>query len=86
MQFTMPKKLCGTLLLSSLMSCAHATTETAPRTIHDFCLIGAPLTYSQPHGTDTETAANSYDTPETIKQIIDFDLKYEVTCPKEKPQ
>jgi hypothetical protein len=70
------------------MSCAHATTETV-RTVHDFCLIGAPITFSERHGTQVETAANSYDSDETVKQVKDHDLKWETTCPtkpEEKPQ
>lgn len=66
----------------SLTACAGNTTETV-RTISDYCLIAKGISFSEPHGTDVETAANKYDTPETIKQVKAHDLSYEAVCKSE---
>jgi hypothetical protein len=47
-------------------------------------LIAKGITFSEKHGTDVEGAANKYDTPETIKQIVDHDLTYEKVCNPKK--
>lgn len=66
------------------MSCAHPTTETA-RTVSDYCLIAKGITYSEAHAGNVETAQNSYDTAETIKQIKAHDLSYEAVCKPPAP-
>lgn len=67
--------------MSSLTACVHGTTATAPRAISDYCLIANGITFSEKHGTDAESAANKYDTDDTVKQVREHDLKYEATCP-----
>lgn len=63
------------------MSCAASTTETAVRTVHDYCLLAKGLTYSERKADQVEDALNKYDSDETVKQIKDHDLVYELTCP-----
>lgn len=65
----------------SLMSCAKDTTGTV-HTVSDYCLIANAITYSEKHGTQVEGAANNYDTPETVTQIIKHDLTFEKLCNK----
>lgn len=66
------------------MSCAHATTGTAPQpaAIHDFCLIVKPVTFAEPHAGDVESAENKYDTQATVDQAKELDLKYDSVCPQ----
>jgi len=54
------------------------------RTVSDYCLIAKGITYSEIHGTQKESVANIYDTPETIKQVKDHDLTFEKLCPSPK--
>ena len=81
----MYKKL-GMLLLIPLAmistACAKNTTGTV-RSVSDYCLIAKGITFSEIKATQEESAANSYDTPITIKQIKDHDLTYEKLCPSQ---
>lgn len=67
------------------MSCAKNTTETVVRTVHDYCLIAKGITYSKIKPTQQESAANLYDTPETVEQIVNHDLQYEAVCKEAQP-
>ena len=78
----MSKKPIMLLLMLPMLTagqCAGNTTETV-RTVSDYCLISKPITYSEIHGTQKEDVANKYDTPETVKQVIDHDLTFEKVC------
>jgi hypothetical protein len=55
-----------------------------PQTASEYCLIAKPITYSEPHGSDVETADNNYDSAETLKQVKDHDLKFESVCPQKQ--
>lgn len=79
-----PKMLLSILLSISLMSCARSTTETV-RSVSNACLIFSGISFSEPHGADVESVANKYDTPATVAQIKQHDLKYESTCPQPTP-
>lgn len=80
----MHKMLLIVPLAISSMSCAHATTGTV-RSIHDFCLIAKGISFSEAHGADVETAANKYDTTQTVEAVRKHDLAYEATCPTPAP-
>lgn len=63
-------------------ACAKSTTETAPRTVSEYCLIAKGISYSEIKAGQTEDAANKYDTPETVEQVKAHDLAYERVCPQ----
>lgn len=75
------KMLCATLALSSLISCAKNTTETAPAVVGEYCLIAKGITYAEQHPGDVEDSTNKYDSTDTVKQVKDHNLAYERTCP-----
>lgn len=64
----------------SATACAKNTTGTAPRAISEYCLIAKPITFSKARAGQVETAANAYDTPETVTQVENHDLAYEKVC------
>lgn len=77
----LPKKLLVIPLAISLIGCAANTTETArPTVVHDYCLIAKPITFSEAHGTDVESAENKYDSAPTVEQVKAHDLRYEGVC------
>lgn len=80
----LPRRSKSLLLLPliSLTACAHTTTETAIRTVHDFCLLAVPITYSERHGTDAETVDNKYDSDITVAQVKKHDLTFDAVCQK----
>jgi len=69
----------------SATSCAPGTTETGLRTVHDYCLLARPITYSQQGQTQQETAQNLYDTAETVGQAVLHNVTYDRTCPAPTP-
>lgn len=68
------------LLSTTAATCAPSTTETV-RTVSDYCLIAKGITFSKKRPTQVETAANAYDTDETVKQVEEHDLAFERLCP-----
>lgn len=81
MQLKLALRLFVSPLVISLTSCASGTIGTVQiRTVHDFCLIAAPITYSEKHGADAESVDNRYDTDQTITDIKNHDLKFDSVC------
>lgn len=68
------KMLSGLSAILSLTACGPNSTETGIRTIHDYCLLAFPITFS-----------TSKDTAETVTQVTKHDVIYERTCPTNEP-
>ena len=64
----MLKKLSVTILLCVMLP-ACATRETPPIVIDTSCTAFKAISFAVPNKTKSETAANSYDTPETVDEI-----------------
>ena len=69
----------------SVSACARDTTVTEPRTVHDYCLLARPITYSQQGQTQIENAQNLYDTAETVAQAVTHNITYDRTCTPPTP-
>lgn len=61
-----------------LLSACGANTTGPIRTVSDYCLIASGISYASPAG--TETSANLYDTPQTVKAVEAHNLRYEAIC------
>lgn len=74
-------KLCAAILpLAMLAACAGRET---PKTVTDTsCTAFKALSFSYPGTTSVETAANTYDTPQTIGEIIDHNARWDALCAK----
>lgn len=66
--------------------CVKGSTEPGVRTVSDFCLIAKGISYASKPAAETETAANNFDTDETVAQVEEHNLKYLRRCPPATPE
>jgi hypothetical protein len=60
---------------------ACATRET-PRIVDTSCTAFKAISFATPSKTKPETAANSYDTPATVDEIMAHNAKWDTLCGK----
>ena len=58
---------------------ACATLEI-PRIVDTSCTSFKAISFATPSKTKPETAANSYDTPETVDEVIAHNARYDALC------
>ena len=80
----MPKKLSATILLCVMLP-ACATRET-PRIVDTSCTAFKAISFAVPSKTKPETAANSYDTPATVDEIMAHNARWDRLCASEQPK
>ena len=64
------------------MLSACATRETPPIVIDSSCISFRAISFAVPSKTKPESAANSYDTPMTVDEIMAHNAKWDALCGK----
>ena len=73
-------KLCVAIpLLAMLPACA--TRETL-RIVDSSCTAFKAISFATPSKTKPETEANSYDTPDTVTEVIEHNARWDALCAK----
>lgn len=80
----MPKKLCAMILLCVMLP-ACATRETPPIVIDSSCTSFKAISFAVPSKTKPETAANNYDTPATVDEIMAHNARWDRLCAGPNP-
>ncbi len=74
---TLFKPLPLILLCATLSACA---TAAPPKTVSDGCLIFSTISYAQLPAGKLDDPGNKADTPETVLQISQHNIKHDAIC------
>ena len=71
-------KLCAAILLCGTLP-ACATRETL-KIVDTSCTAFKAISFATPSATKPETAANSYDTPQTVDEVMAHNARFDALC------